>query len=211
MSFFFSKPTPPAPSSTFGYKITGNAGVPSDLESMKGSIVRTNKKYREEISKYREIAKFNQQISNGYIKNLEAMVDVSRVLNYYIEIFNIIREEFSKNEQLMGNSLKTADIGYLEKLTKSKVDELNGKFMVESEKLKKLYNDYGKTAEATRVSEAQQNLRLTTEGADQTLSAVKAIEEKGIAGGATKGKKALPKFKKYTKPKHPKQPKKKHT
>ena len=200
MSFFFSKPTPP-PSSTFGYKITGNAGVPSDLESMKGSIVRTNKKYREEISKYREIAKFNQQISNGYIKNLEAMVDVSRILNYYIEIFNLIRDEFSKNEQLMGNSLKTADIGYLEKLTKSKVDELNGKFMVESEKLKKLYTDYGKTAEASRVSEAQQNLRLTTEGADQTLSAVKAIEERGIAGGA---KKAFPKFKKFSKPKQPK-------
>jgi hypothetical protein len=207
MSFFFSKPAAPAASSTFGYKITGNAGVPSDLENMKGSIVRTNKKYREEISKYREIARFNQQISNGYIKNLEAMVDVSRVLNYYIEIFNIIRDEFSKNEQVMGNTLKTADIGYLEKLTKSKVDELNGKFMVESEKLKKLYNDYGKTAEATRVSEAQQNLRLTTEGADQTLSAVKAIEEKGIAGGA-KGKKTLPKFKKFVKPK---QPKKKHT
>jgi hypothetical protein len=207
MSFFFSKPAAPAASSTFGYKITGNAGVPSDLENMKGSIVRTNKKYREEISKYREIARFNQQISNGYIKNLEAMVDVSRVLNYYIEIFNIIRDEFSKNEQVMGNTLKTADIGYLEKLTKSKVDELNGKFMVESEKLKKLYNDYGKTAEATRVSEAQQNLRLTTEGADQTLSAVKAIEEKGIAGGA-KGKKTLPKFKKFVKPKHPK---KKHT
>lgn len=206
MSFFFSKPAAPAASSTFGYKITGNAGVPSDLENMKGSIVRTNKKYREEISKYREIARFNQQISNGYIKNLEAMVDVSRVLNYYIEIFNIIRDEFSKNEQVMGNSLKTADIGYLEKLTKSKVDELNGKFMVESEKLKKLYNDYGKTAEATRVSEAQQNLRLTTEGADQTLSAVKAIEEKGIAGGA-KGKKTLPKFKKFVKPKQSKHPK----
>ena len=133
-------------------------------------------------------------------KNLEAMVDVSRILNYYIEIFNIIRDEFSKNEQLMGNSLKTADIGYLEKLTKNKVDELNGKFMVESEKLKKLYTDYGKTAEASRVSEAQQNLRLTTEGAEQTLSALKAIEERSVAGGGKK-KLQIPKFKKLIKPK----------
>lgn len=184
MNFFsFGKSTP---NTSFGYKITGADGIPSDLENMKGNIVKTNKKYREEFTKYKEIAKFNQQISNGYIKNLEAMVDVSRVLNYYTEIFNVLKDEFEKNEKLLGNSLRTADISYLERLTKSKMDELNNKFLIESEKLKKLYGQYGKTEEMRRVEEAQNNLRATSEGAEAVYNNLRQIETQGLAGGKKK-------------------------
>ena len=186
LDFLASKPQ--NSSQSFGVKLTGNSGVPTDLEQMKGNIVRTNKKYREELSKYREIAKFNQQLSNGYIKNLEAMVDVSRVMSYYIEIFNLLREEFEKNEKLMGSSLSAVDIGYIERLTKSKIDELNNKFMNESDKLKKIYNSFGRTQEVTRVNEAQQNMRLTTEGADNTFNNLRAIEQGAVQGGAKRYK-----------------------
>lgn len=202
MSFLFGR-SDPTPSSTFGVKLTGNSGVPSDLEAMKGNIVRTNKKYREELSKYREIAKFNQQLSNGYIRNLEAMVDVSRVMNYYIEIFNLLRDEFDKNDKLLGTSLKTTDISYLERLTKSKIDELNNRFLTESEKLKKIYTDFGKTAEVSRVTEAQNNLRATTESANVTYNNLKTLEQGAtVQGGA---RKRLPRFKPKPKPKSTKQ------
>lgn len=179
------------PSNSFGVNITSKDGLPSDLEAVKGTIVKTNKKYREEFSKYREIARFNQQLSNGYIKNLEAMVDVSRVLNYYVEIFNVIREEYAKNEQLLGPALlKTTDISYLENLTKNKIDELNQRFMLETEKLKKLYGQFGKQAEIAKLTEAQRSLQTTTELANSTVGALKAAElaTPAPSGGALKKK-----------------------
>lgn len=173
------------PSNSFGVNITGKDGLPSDLEAVKGTIVKTNKKYREEFSKYRDIARFNQQLSNGYIRNLEAMVDVSRVLNYYVEIFNVIREEYAKNEQLLGPAmLKPTDISYLESLTKSKIDELNQRFMLETEKLKKLYGQFGKQAEIAKLTEAQRSLQTTTELANSTVSSLRAAE---LASPAAQG------------------------
>jgi len=146
-------------------------GIPSDLEKVKGNILKTNKVYREELTKYREIAAFNEQLSKGYVRNLEAMVDVSRILNYYIDIFNVIREEFDKNDKMLdGTTLTTNQINYLERLTKSKIDELNNKFMVETEKLKKLYNQYGQQQELARIVEAQNNLSATTQGANAALA-----------------------------------------
>lgn len=197
MSFLFGSPKPSS-NSSFGFKLSGNAGLPSDLENLKGNIVTANKKYREEITKYREIAKFNQQLSTGYMKNLEAMVDVSRVLNYYVEIFNLFKEEFEKNEALIGTSLKTADIGYLERLTKGKVDELNNKFMTETEKLKKMYSQYGRTEELNRISEAQSSMRAAFDGADSTMANLRRIEQQGVVGGAPR----MPRFKAGKKQKH---------
>lgn len=173
MSFFGLAKS--SPSSGFGYKVNSIDGVPSELESVKGKIQQTSKKYRDELTKYREIAAFNQQLSNGYVRNLEAMVDVSRIMNYYIEIFNVLRDEFDKNEKVLGASLTNVDISYLEKLTKSKMDELNTKFMNESEKLKKLYSQHGKNEELARVQEAQRSLLATTEGADQSYQRLRQI------------------------------------
>ena len=178
-----------SPNTSFGYKVNGVEGVPSELEHVKGSIIRTSKKYRDELTKYREIAAFNEQLSKGYVKNLEAMVDVSRILNYYVEIFNVLREEFDQNDKLMGSTLTPIDINYLERLTKSKIDELNNKFLTESEKLKKLYSTYGKSQEVARVVEAQNALRATTDNADQAFTNLKRIQNaqaQQAVGGAKK-------------------------
>lgn len=189
MSFFgLGKST--SSSSSFGYKVNSIDGVPSELESVKGKIVQTSKKYRDELTKYREIAAFNQQLSNGYVRNLEAMVDVSRIMNYYIEIFNVLRDEFDKNERVLGTSLTNVDISYLERLTKSKMDELNNKFMNESEKLKKLYSQYGKNEELARVQEAQRSLMTTTESAEQSYQKLRQITSNAQQGTAMVGGKS---------------------
>lgn len=190
VSRLFSSASP----SAFGVNITDKS-LPSDLELVKGTIQKTNKKYREEFSKYREIAKFNQQLSTGYMKNLEAMVDVSKVLNYYVDIFNTIKEEYAKNEELLGpNMLKAADIAYLENLTRSKIDQLNRGFLQESDKLKKIYQQFGKEAEIAKVTAAQQNLAATTDMANATYRSLRNSTA-AAAGGGSKAKRAASKAK----------------
>lgn len=168
-SYFTSaKPT------SFGVNVRSVNGLPTDLETMKGSIQKTNKQYRDEITKYKEIAKFNQKISDSYIKNLEVMVDISKVLNYYVEIFSVLRDELEKSAQEMESSgLKAADIGYLEKITRQQIDQLNNNFMVEADKLQKIYSQFGKQAEAARLGNARQNLSDTISGAETALLAIK--------------------------------------
>ena len=192
MNFFSS--SKPTSNSSFGYKVNSIDGIPSNLETFKGKILKTNKVYRDELTKYREIAAFNQQLSRGYIRNLEAMVDVSRLLNYYIEIINTLRDEFEKNDKVLGTSLTPADISYLESLTKSKIDDLNNRFMSESDKLKKMYNQYGQTQELARVVEAQNNLMATTSAADQTLTNLRqqvqnVDTQRTVIGGGKKSSK----------------------
>lgn len=176
--------------SSFGVNIAGK-DLPANLEEVKGNILKTSKKYRDEFAKYRDIAKFNQQLSNSYIRNLEAMVDVSKVLNYYVEIINVISEEYRKNQEIMGNSLlKPEDISYLEKLTKSKIDELNQTFSLESDKLKKLYGQFGKTNEIARLEEAKRSMLATTDFADATYSQLRSAElatPVTAGGGRSKG------------------------
>ncbi len=166
---------------TFGVNIENKSGLPSDLEKVKGTIQKTNKKYREEFTKYQEIAKFNKQLSSGYIKNLEVMVDVSKILNFYVDIFNVIKEEYNKNEELLGlSALKSSDIAYLENLTRNKIDDLNKNFLLETDKLKKIYQQYGKTNELQRLEQAELNLKPTTDGAEIALSTVKTIEQQQL-------------------------------
>lgn len=172
-SFFqFARPSQEA-GTAFGVKINSPQGIPTELDQVKGNIMKASKKYREELSKYRELAAFNAQLSKGYLKNLEAMVDVSKVLNQYVEIFNVLKTEFEENDKLFGTSLTSNDLSYLEQLTKSKMDTLNNKFKEETDKLKVLYTAYGRKDEMERVLEAEKSLQLTMENADKTFDSLK--------------------------------------
>lgn len=182
MNFTWFQPSQPK---TFG-TVGTNSALPSDLENMKASIVKTSRRYREEISKYRELTKLNQHLSNGYLKNIEAMVDVTRVLNYYVEIFSLLKDEFAKNDQFLNASaLKPSDIENMEKLTKGKISLLNEKFMQETEKLKKIYMQYNKTDEITRIAAAQNGLMSSIE---QTEEMYKKFNQ---VGGRVQRKKHL--------------------
>lgn len=187
--FSSAKPSP----TTLGYKVTTSDGINTEFETIKGTIQKTSKKYREEITKYKEIAKLNEKISTGYLKNLDAMIDVSRILNYYVEIFNILKVELEQNERVIGEtSLKVEDIGYLERLTRNKVDELSNKFMTETEQLKKLYTAYGKTQELGKVIDAQETFHAASAATTDTVNKIKAIQEQGVVpppSGMTGGKK----------------------
>lgn len=184
LSWFSSKPSP----TTLGYKVNTADGINTEFETIKGTIQKTSKKYREEITKYKEIAKLNEKISAGYLKNLDAMIDVSRILNYYVEIFNILKVELEQNERVIGEtSLKVEDIGYLERLTRNKVDELNNKFMNETEQLKKLYTAYGKTQELGRIIDAQGSFQAASAATTDTVNKIKTIQEQGVAPSSMSG------------------------
>lgn len=156
-------------------------GPIANIDKFKSAIRTTSRKYREEMSKYKEIAAFNKQLSLSYIQNLEAMVDVSRVFGYYIELFNVLKNELDENAKVLGSSaIKAEDIAYIEGLTQAKMDTLNKKFLEETAKMKKLYENSEYQGELNRIKNAEKSIVTISNAATNTLDNLKKINETSV-------------------------------
>lgn len=156
-------------------------GPIANIDKFKSAIRTTSRKYREEMSKYKEIATFNKQLSLSYIQNLEAMVDVSRVFGYYIELFNVLKNELDENAKVLGSSaIKAEDIAYIEGLTQTKMDTLNKKFLEETAKMKKLYENSEYQGELDRIKNAEKSIVTINNFATSTLDNLKKINETSV-------------------------------
>jgi hypothetical protein len=173
---WFSKPQKDA--KTLGVNLNSGDGIKAEIDKMQGSIVKASKGYQTNIKKYKEIAEFNQHLTKSYVANLKVIVDVSELLNSYSGVFNSLKDEFAKMEEVMGRQLDKSDFEYLESLTKSKMDELNNEFAKQANGIKRLYSQYGKPEELNRILLAQNNMQKALEQANSTYSNItKDVEE----------------------------------
>ncbi len=187
-----SKDSTPTPS--LGINLGAKNAVGAELEQVTNTIKKTSRKYTTEITKYKEIAAFNKKISESYMQNLQAMVDVSRLLEQYAHVFYILREEIEKMEKALGVELKIQDIQYLENMTKDHMAELSNKFNKETEDLKKLYSKYGKTDEYNHLDSAQKLMNISVSSAEDTYRKLVDIDRQSqtpLQGGVKLTKKHL--------------------
>jgi hypothetical protein len=195
------------PSSTLGYTID-KKDTTAQMQNLKANFSRTTNKYINEYDKYKEIAKFNKQLSKSYLANLEVMVDVSKMLNMYIETIEYIKEQVKRAEAALGKPLDASDLTELSRLTKENINVLSNQFIEETIKLENLF---GKNPEYRneydRVVRAREEIKPTPTLASETVERVNNIISKegtitgpipgpstssGITGGS-KNKKAPPK------------------
>lgn len=161
-----------ATSVSFGANLpVGSKALSAEINDVGEKFSKTNKKYRDEIDKYKKIADFNKKLSSSYIANIHAMVDVSKLLNDYALFFNLLKEEIAKTESQIG-TLKTEDIQYLESLTKAKMDDFSSKFLSESDKVKILYSKYGQEQEVKNIITAQEAIKTTVGDATTTYKSL---------------------------------------
>jgi len=165
--------------------------ISQEIEQVTKQIQRTNKKYTDEITKYKEIAKFNQKLTQSYVQNLQVIVDVSKLLEQYANVFYVLREETEKLEKSLGMQFNIDDFRYLERLTADKMMELNKTFMKETTDLKTLYEKYGKADEAKTIADAQTLMETATNESKETFDRVAELDKLGkmTVGGGAKAKK----------------------
>ena len=165
-----SKPSQPVAS--FGANLpVGNKALSAEISEVGQKFVKTNKKYRDEIDKYKKIAEFNKKLSSSYIANVTTMIDVSKLLNDYSMFFNLLKEEINKTEGQIG-SLQASDIQYIEALTKAKMEEFTNRFIEQSEKVKTLYAKYGQQEEAKVLGSAQESIKGVVTNASVTYQSL---------------------------------------
>lgn len=192
MSWFFKTKTN---EKTLGTSLGNQESIKAEIDRMQGSIVKTSKTYQDNIKKYKEIARLNQQLTKSYVANLKVIADVSELLNSYSNVFSSLKSEFGKMEDALGKPLDLTDFEYLQSLTRSKIDTLNTEFVKQTDGLKKLYAQYGKAEELNRIIVAQGDIQKIITNATQTY---KEIENQYQSGGMVAKK---PKKERRTKPK----------
>jgi len=187
---------------SFGANLpVGNKALSAEISEVGQKFVKTNKKYRDEIDKYKKIAEFNKKLSSSYIANVHAIIDVSKLLNDYALFFNILKEEISKTEGQIG-TLQASDIQYLENLTKAKMEEFSNKFIDQSDKVRGLYTKYGQETEAKMITSAQEQLKSTVSNASTTYNSLisETRNTEAPKGGFMGGSKKKRVIKKKNKP-----------
>lgn len=180
MSWFFkSKPN----NKTLGTSLGSQESIKAEIDKMQGSIVKTSKTYQDNITKYKEIARLNQQLTKSYVANLKVIADVSELLNSYSNVFTSLKSEFGKMEEALGKPLDISDFEYLQSLTRNRIETLNTEFIKQTDGLKKLYAQYGKAEELNRIIVAQGDVQKIISNATQTY---KGIENQYQSGGKSK-------------------------
>lgn len=217
MSWLFGPAARPADSTTFGYNIEKKDTV-AQMHGIKDRMKTTTNKYIGELDKYKEVARFNKQLSKSYIANLDVMVDVSKILNMYVETIEFIKKQIERAEQALGKPLDANDLAYLSQLTKENINTLYTKFFEETNKLSQLFaNNPEFRPELERVQKAQTEMRGTPELASNVTGKLGAIlrnEQQGLPSptaaalpsiggkrGGTNKKKVVVKTKKLERPK----------
>ncbi len=164
-----------------GINLGPKENINVELDKVTSQIQKTNKRYTDEIAKYKEVAAFNKKLSDSYVRNLQAMVDVSKLLDQYANVFVVLRQETEKLEKALGMDFKIEDFQYLENLTKDKMAELNNNFIKETESLKKLYDKFGKREEIANIEESQRLMKASISNASTTYQ--KLVELDKQSGG----------------------------
>lgn len=182
-----------SPSVSFGANLpVGNKALSAEISEVGQKFAKTNKKYRDEIDKYKKIADFNKKLSSSYIANVQAAIDISKLLNDYALFFNMLKDEINKTEGQIG-TLQAADIQYLENLTKAKMEQFSSRFIEQSEKVRALYNKYGQQDEAKTLGSAEESLKTVVSNAGITYQSLLNSAKQPSVGGARSKQNRLPK------------------
>jgi hypothetical protein len=143
------------------------------LHELKGRVEKTMNKNKNELQNYRELSKFNEQLSRSYVANLKIIVDISKLLNGYNEFFDMFKSKLAEIDQELAIPISSDDFDYMRRLTTEQLVQLNDTFKKETGNLKRLYSRYGRQREFNDVDVAEKLFDRTKTMGDTTYAAIK--------------------------------------
>lgn len=128
------------------------------IANIKSDINTQYETLNKNIDRYRAINNFNKKLSESYLKNLNAMKDVTHLLQEYAELFRLFQEQLVKTNNMVVGNLQADDFSYLENFTRNAVDNFRNDFVIETNKIKELYNDGSHQKEIQNINDAQRSM-----------------------------------------------------
>lgn len=134
-----------------GVKLGDKAAFQKQVDDLVDSMKNSYQTYNTEMGKYAKVKKLNENLVTNFRHNLKVMVDVTNLLTSYVQLFEIIKAELAKINNLIGKDVNMEDINYLESITQQQIANLQNEFMKQTDKLTTLYDQYSLADEKQHI------------------------------------------------------------
>lgn len=141
-----------------GVQLGDRAVLQRQVDDLVKEIKTSYSSYSSEIGKAKKIKDFNKTLVTNFRKNLQVMVDVTKLLTSYVQLFDVLKSELVKINTLVGKDANLDDISYLEQITQKQISTLQSEFMKQTETLESLYGKYDLGAERANITETKEQM-----------------------------------------------------
>ena len=149
-----------------------SASLLQQLENVREKINKTSSLAVEYKKKLNELTSFNEELTYGYINNLNVIVDISAVLNEYKMLMTSVLEQLHKFDSAVAEDFQKINIDHIRQLTSdqlSKVERFfNGKDFTN---LKETILLQGNTEAANKINAVKENFLSVTNKSRNTVAA----------------------------------------
>lgn len=137
------------------------------LNDIEEKFKKTNEKITSEATKFKNVANLNKKLTESYVQNYYVMLDISKLLKDYADVFEKLSEMLKKYDNI---EISPMDMDHLKLITRAKLDELNGDFTKQSTSIRSLYSKYNMGNELNKLSAVEPLARNVGSSVDETLS-----------------------------------------
>lgn len=159
-----------------GRQIGINIGNKGQFTAQVDDLITTIKssygKYNNQMSKFQQTKELNQKLASSYKSNLQVMIDVSKLLASYTQLFEVLKTEMKKMSELIGANSDLTDLTYVSQLTQQQMSQLQTALNDQASSLTATYNKYGMSQEAA-------SLQSLVTGVNETASLATRITSGG--------------------------------
>lgn len=141
-----------------GVQLGDSANFRNQVDALVQDIKSSYSAYSSEIGKAQKIKELNNKLTTNFRQNLQVMIDVTKLLASYVQLFDVIKEELKKINSLIGKDVSLDDISYLEKITQQQIEQLQAEFTRQTEVLGSLYTQNNLEKEREHIDSAKQQM-----------------------------------------------------
>lgn len=129
----------------------------NQVNELINNIQTSYKGYSAELEKASKIKELNKSLTQNFKKNLQVMVDVTNLLNSYVQLFEVMKNELGKLNKVIGNDGEASlgDINHLESITQQQILSLQEEFNKQTKKLQDIYKQYDMQSEHDHITNAR--------------------------------------------------------
>jgi hypothetical protein len=109
--------------------------VTAEFTKLRESWANSQRKVKESNMKHKALIDLTNHLSNGYVANLNVLVDVSRLLMDYRSFIEEIAKGLAGLDADMGHSVKPDDIKYLQQMTNQSLSKITTFFSNDLQKV----------------------------------------------------------------------------
>jgi hypothetical protein len=137
-----------------------SSSIKHQLEQVRTKIETTSQVAKRFNDKLANLTEFNKSLTEGYINNLNVLIEISDVLNQYQTLMEVVINELQTFDSSISEEFKKVNIDHIRDLTSSKLSKVNNFFKgPEYEKLRSLLLSHGKTDIVSALGKVDDNLK----------------------------------------------------